>query len=579
MAKNVIGMIIAVAFAMMNVYTRNLACTPGFAGSALPGSRSTSISHNALCCWVIVLFCLGPILCHAEGFKRQPGYYYGQGTAATLEEASELARLDLIQEALWGDSVQASAIGVKQVAAFGLGNLKPFFKEKIPGGALNVACRIKLAVWDKAVEQRLNALRAELGPQLVIWDTASAGIGPRLRAAAGVLSRIDSEGLGGLLREAGPDSSLLSEKIEAGMLKLVRGLSLGLKPDGGFVDSSTVSEIIVLDSDGKSVVDLELDFLWKSCGPDPVAASAWDESPQRITLSGLTDSNGSLRIAYPSEPAFQDSSTRLSVLPRIAARPGSTALREAFASLEIQARYRHFSDKTAFFGRQMPIPGGSFMAGALAADKRATRKEATRSATVKPFSMDIYPVSNRLYAIFLEDSRATVFPEYWENPEFNQADQPVVGISWADANAFAAWLSGRLGQLWRLPSEDEWERAARGGKDLIYPWGNEAPSDGRRANYQGNGDFTRPSAVGSFESGKNAYGLYDMAGNVWQWTSTPSGSVTPGADAGTESTMTVKGGSWMDGPAELRVSNRRGLDPALGYFDVGFRLIREVNDE
>jgi formylglycine-generating enzyme required for sulfatase activity len=77
--------------------------------------------------------------------------------------------------------------------------------------------------------------------------------------------------------------------------------------------------------------------------------------------------------------------------------------------------------------------------------------------------------------------------------------------------------------------------------------------------------------VGSFEAGRNAYGLYDMAGNVWQWTSTHR-------VAGTRS-LIVKGGSWMDGPADLRISNRWEVDPAKGYVDVGFRLVREVINE
>jgi formylglycine-generating enzyme required for sulfatase activity len=145
----------------------------------------------------------------------------------------------------------------------------------------------------------------------------------------------------------------------------------------------------------------------------------------------------------------------------------------------------------------------------------------------------------------------------------------VVGVSHAQAARFASWLSRQLGVVKRLPTEDEWERAARGGQDVIYPWGDEIPSNGGRANYSGNGRFDSTSPVGSYEDGKNAYGIFDLAGNVWEWTSTQQES----------GTLIVKGGSWMDGPTDLRISNRRELDPSMGFADVGFRLIREVTHE
>ena len=189
------------------------------------------------------------------------------------------------------------------------------------------------------------------------------------------------------------------------------------------------------------------------------------------------------------------------------------------------------------------------------------------------FLIDSFPVTNALYGMFLDDTAAQS-PEYWENPDYNQDDQPVIGVSWEDTGRFAAWLSERLGVTKRLPTEDEWEKAARGGLDVLYPWGDQGPAEGPRANFNGNGRFHAPSPVGSFESGKNAWGLFDMAGNVWQWTST-----TDGLTAGGEPAVIVKGGSWMDGPTDLRISNRRELDPSKGYVDVGFRLVTEVSDE
>jgi formylglycine-generating enzyme required for sulfatase activity len=174
-----------------------------------------------------------------------------------------------------------------------------------------------------------------------------------------------------------------------------------------------------------------------------------------------------------------------------------------------------------------------------------------------------------MYQVYLEDTNAETVPDYLDNPRFDQPDQPIVGVSYDDAVRFASWLSAKLGVVKRLPTEDEWEKAARGGKDIIYPWGDESPTDGVRANFNGNGRFSSPSPVGSFAAGRNAYGLSDMAGNVWQWTSTSRAA----------GSTIVKGGSWMDGPTDLRISNRREVDPGQGYADVGFRLVREVRHD
>jgi formylglycine-generating enzyme required for sulfatase activity len=237
--------------------------------------------------------------------------------------------------------------------------------------------------------------------------------------------------------------------------------------------------------------------------------------------------------------------------------------------------YIHFVDlKKAFFD-EVRVPGGTFTVGAVKQDRRAESKEAPRQATIESFYIDRNLVTNALYGAFLADTDAprSAYPAYWKNLDYNGPDQPVIGVSLEDANRFAAWVSKRLGGKVRLPTEEEWEKAARGDAEVIYPWGDQSPTDSVRANYNGNGRFDGTSPVGSFENGKNAFGLYDMAGNVWEWTSTPSDSPdAPGA-------AIAKGGSWMDGPNELRVSNRRDLDPARRFSDVGFRLVREVSND
>jgi formylglycine-generating enzyme required for sulfatase activity len=162
------------------------------------------------------------------------------------------------------------------------------------------------------------------------------------------------------------------------------------------------------------------------------------------------------------------------------------------------------------------------------------------------------------------------YPDFWDDSA-EKENHPVVGVSQKEAQAYAQWLNTLFDIKKRLPTEDEWEKAARGGMEGIYPWGDESPKDNIRANYNGNNRYDGTSPVGSFEKGDNAFGLSDMAGNVWQWTSTPSGEESANGPA----KVIVKGGSWMDGPNELRVSNRKELDPAKQYGDVGFRLVRE----
>jgi formylglycine-generating enzyme required for sulfatase activity len=182
-----------------------------------------------------------------------------------------------------------------------------------------------------------------------------------------------------------------------------------------------------------------------------------------------------------------------------------------------------------------------------------------------------------MYRVYLEDMQIpqSDYPDFWDDSATDKENHPVVGVSQKEAQSYAVWISNLLSVKKRLPTEDEWEKAARGGLKSIYPWGDESPKDNVRANYNGNGLYDGTSPVGSFENGVNAFGLFDMAGNVWQWTSTPSGEEINKGLTG----IIVKGGSWMDGPNELRVSNRKELDPSQQYGDVGFRLVREASNE
>ena len=154
-------------------------------------------------------------------------------------------------------------------------------------------------------------------------------------------------------------------------------------------------------------------------------------------------------------------------------------------------------------------------------------------------------------------------------------DHPVVQVSWRDARAFCAWRGGRL------PSEAEWEFAARGSDGRRYAWGNAPPAQrgaatARRANYgtddccaPDDGDGYRTTApVGTFPAGRSAFGLYDMAGNVWEWTT----SRFPGRP----DWYVIRGGGWGNNPHCLRAAYRHGNPPDIGLDMVGFRCAADA---
>lgn len=140
---------------------------------------------------------------------------------------------------------------------------------------------------------------------------------------------------------------------------------------------------------------------------------------------------------------------------------------------------------------------------------------------------------------------------------------PVVLVSYEDAEAYGRWLSERTGETWRLPSEIEWEKAARGSDGRRFPWGNEF--DPQRLNSHDAGPFdTLP--VGSFPQSASPYGALDMAGQVFEWTATPAG---PGRHV-------VKGGSWDDkGCGVCRPAASHSRPDRLKHILIGFRLVRQ----
>jgi formylglycine-generating enzyme required for sulfatase activity len=168
----------------------------------------------------------------------------------------------------------------------------------------------------------------------------------------------------------------------------------------------------------------------------------------------------------------------------------------------------------------------------------------------------------------------------WKNPYFSQDDKhPVVCVSWNDANAYCDWLSKKTGLKFKLPTEAQWEKAARGEDGRKYPWGKREP-DGKLANFDDSIGKTSP--VGSYLQGASPFGLLDMAGNVWEWCADWYGSdyyknspdKNPmGPEDGTS--RVLRGGGWSYIADGVRCAFRDFVDPSVRDFDVGFRLCQD----
>jgi formylglycine-generating enzyme len=225
---------------------------------------------------------------------------------------------------------------------------------------------------------------------------------------------------------------------------------------------------------------------------------------------------------------------------------------------------------------KVKIPAGEFLMGS---DTGQDNERPIHRVRIDAFLLAAHQVTNAEYARFLRQ-QSKLPPPFFHEKNFSDPQQPVVGVSWFEATEYCTWLSSVTGQNFRLPTEAEWERAARGGVEgMLFPWGDAPPES--LPNYATRWQ-TGPEPVG--QSAPNAYGLFDICANVHEWCSdwfspdyyAVSAEHNPkGPDTGTR--RASRGGSWRHQIRVTRCAARSSIPPHLQYADYGFRIACDVN--
>lgn len=233
------------------------------------------------------------------------------------------------------------------------------------------------------------------------------------------------------------------------------------------------------------------------------------------------------------------------------------------------------------------IPGGLFPMGVPHGDRDGGRDEYPRhDVFVNDFYIDKFELTNSRYLEFVKatNHRVPQNPKnatrnLWEGETITEslADRPVVNVDWADAQAYCQWAGKRL------PTEAEWEKAAKGTADRRFPWGNVEPTNKHlNFNQQWIGEKTL-MPVGSYELGKSPFGVYDMAGNVWEWVNdwydakyyekSPAKNPT-GPETGTK--RVLRGSGWQNETPTVRIFTRVDSDPTMRNESTGFRCAMDA---
>ncbi len=283
----------------------------------------------------------------------------------------------------------------------------------------------------------------------------------------------------------------------------------------------------------------------------PINAHVWiddklqGQSPLELKLF---PGNYTIRLSKPGYNEYQEN---IQILPNKA------------SIIKAELEYKEGDADMAY------IPAGDFIMGSEGTEPD---ESPLHKVYLDTFYIDKYEVTNAEYRkFFFYDTHRQ--PSYPFDPSLGGDMQPVVGISWKDAFEYCKWAGKRL------PTEAEWEKAAKGKSATIYPWGDKWNTD--YANNAQTG-LNKTANVGTYPLAASSYGVFDMAGNVWEWCNDYyakdyySNSVLKNPKGPKNGRLrTLRGGSWFDDPVSLRTTARRGENPRMRLSNIGFRCAKD----
>jgi sulfatase modifying factor 1 len=313
------------------------------------------------------------------------------------------------------------------------------------------------------------------------------------------------------------------------------------------------------------VVIISIALVLAACGG--AGTPAGGETP---AAGAATPAGGGAQVTPQAGPVKEAPSIKIAPTPTpVPAPPTPTPAPSPTPTLTPEATTGAEEEQVVAQGSEMAeIPAGPFVMGN---DDSDPNEAPAHQVDLPAFMLDKFEATNADFAAFAEDTGYVTYAETHEGSpswrdEFQagKENHPVVRVTWDDAAAYCTWAGKRL------PTEAEWEKAARGPDGFLYPWGNEW--DPSQANVKESG-IRDTVSVGSYAP--NGYGLFDMAGNVWEWTDSPyvayPGSTYQDPQYNPDLRVT-RGGGWFDTEEQVRSTNRSAAPPAVtANDDVGFR--------